>query len=293
MALKQKFTWSKVWITAQDYLLITVGAILLAVAIDMFLAPNHIISLGFTGLGMLANFLWNWPIGMVTLALNVPVLLAGLKWGGGLRFILRTIYAVAVMTLAIDWLAPVLTPVQGDPLIYILFGGVVNGLGAGLIFRGQGTAGGTDVISQLLNRYRGIPFGQVYTLVNAAVLLIIAVIVGLEPALYALIVVFVSGRVLDAVQEGAGYARTVFIIPTRLEAVRAAVIEHIGRGVTQLPAEGGFTHAPRPILFVVVSRTQVTPLKRIIAEIDPEAFVVVTDAREVLGKGFHPVVTTP
>ncbi len=288
--LKNRLLAARTWQTIKDYTFLALGALLLAVAVNVFLVPNQVISLGFTGLGMLANYLWGWPIGLVTLVLNLPVLWAGHRWGGGWRFIVRTIYTIIVMTLAIDWLAPWMTPVRGDPLIYILFGGAVNGLGVALIFRGQGTAGGTDIISQLLNRHRGIPFGQVYTTVNASVLLVVALAVGLEPALYALLVVFVAGRTLDAVQEGSGYARTVFVIPTRVELVRQAIMEHIGRGVTLLPAEGGFTHAPRPILFVVVSRVQISPLKRLIAETDPEAFVVVSDAREVLGRGFHSVI---
>ncbi len=278
--------------TIRDYVSITVGALLLAAAVNIFLLPNQVVSLGFTGLAMLANYLWSWPMGIVLIILNVPVMLAGIKWGGGWRFLVRTIYAVMVMSAAIDLLAPILPAIQSDPLIYTLFGGMLNGLGAGLILRGQGTGGGTDIIALLLNRYRGIPFGQLYLISNAVTLLGAAAVVGLVPALYALIVIFVSSKVLDTIQEGVRYARSVFIISAKPAEVQAAIIEELNRGVTVLSGEGGYTHTPRPLLFVVVSRSQLSRLKRRIAEIDPTAFVVVSEANEVLGQGFHPVQAT-
>ncbi len=282
--------WRQIFQTLQDYLMLTLGALLLAASVNVFLVPNEVISLGFTGLGMLANILWSWPIGVVTLVLNLPLLFAGIKWGGGVHFALRTVYTVVMMTLAIDLLAPVLPQIREDPLIYTLFGGLLNGLGTGLILRGQGTAGGTDIIAQLMNRMRGIPYGQIYMIANLIILMAAAFVVGLVPVLYAIIVVFVSGRVVDTIQEGAGYGRAVFIISEQPVEVRQAVIEDLGRGVTVIPSEGGYTHAPRSLLFVVVARAQVTRLKRIVVQIDPQAFIVVSDAREVLGKGFRPAV---
>lgn len=272
-----------------DYLLIIVGSLIIAANVPLFLAPNQVISTGVTGLGMLAHFLWDLPIGLVTLALNVPLLLAGIKWGGGFHFFFRTIFAVAVMTLSIDLLAPMLPPIQGDPLIYTLFGGLLDGVGIGLVLRGRGTTGGTDIVATLLHRHKGMPFGQVFVVLNGVILLAAAVVVGMVPVLYALIVNFVSGRVVDVVQEGVGYARAVFIVSEKDKAIRNAILNDLGRGVTLLQARGGYTEAPRPALYVVVSRSEVTLLKRLIAKIDPEAFVVVSEAHEVLGEGFHPV----
>ncbi|MFP4343102.1 MAG: YitT family protein [Anaerolineales bacterium] len=272
-----------------DYALITLGALIIAANVPLFLAPNRVVSTGLTGIGMLANFLWGWPIGMVTLALNIPLLLAGAKWGGGLKFVVRTVFAVVVMTVGIDLLSRVLPPIQGDPLIYTLFGGLLDGIGIGLVLRGQGTTGGTDIFAQLLHRQRGVPFAHVFLTLNGLILLTASVVVGVVPVLYALIVNFVSARVVDVVQEGVGYARAALIITDKENLVRRTILEELERGVTLLEARGGYTERSRPALYVVVSRSEVTLLKRLIAKIDPQAFVVVSEAHEVLGEGFRPV----
>lgn len=272
-----------------DYALIFVGSVILAANVPLFLEPNHVVSTGVTGIGMLTYYLWGWPIGLVTLLINIPLLLAGIKWGGGLRFFIRTIFAVLVLTVSIDVLSRYLSPVAADPLLYTLFGGLLDGVGIGLVLRGRGTTGGTDIVVQLLARYRSIPFGQVLMAVNGVILLGAAAVVGITPVLYALVVNFVSGRVVDFVQEGVGYARSAVIISEQHTAVRRAILEKLGRGVTQLEARGGYTETARPALYVVVYRTQVTMLKNIIAEIDPNAFVVVSEAHEVLGEGFRDV----
>ncbi|MBN2390268.1 MAG: YitT family protein [Anaerolineae bacterium] len=273
-----------------DYALIFTGSVIVAANVPLFLEPNHVVSTGVTGIGMLAYYLWGWPIGLVTLLLNIPLLLAGIRWGGGLRFFIRTIFAVMVLTVSIDVLNRYLSPIGGDPLLYTLFGGLLDGIGVGLVLRGRGTTGGMDVGAQLLARHRGMSFGQVLIGINGAILLGAVVVVGIVPVLYALVVNFVSGRVVDFVQEGVGYARSAVIISDQHTAVRQAILEKLGRGVTQLEARGGYTETARPALYVVVYRTQVTQLKHIIASVDPRAFVVVSEAHEVLGEGFRSVV---
>lgn len=273
-----------------DYTLIFIGSVILAANVPLFLEPNRVVSTGATGIGMLTYYLWGWPIGLVTLLINVPLLVAGIKWGGGLRFFIRTIFAVVVLTVAIDVLSPRLSPIGGDPLLYTLFGGLLDGIGIGLILRGSGTSGGTDIVAQLLARYRGVPFGQVLIIVNGVILLGAGAVVGIVPVLYALVVNFVSGRVVDFIQEGVGYARSALIISEYHTAVCQAIFDKLGRGVTLLEARGGYSNVPRPALYVVVYRSQVTLLKRIIADVDPDAFVVVSEAHEVLGEGFRSVV---
>ncbi|HQE93517.1 MAG TPA: YitT family protein [Anaerolineae bacterium] len=285
--LKQHPKFNVIMRSIYDYGLIFVGSVIIAANVPLFLEPNHVVSTGVTGIGMLAYYVWGWPIGLVTLLINIPLLLAGIKWGGGLRFFARTIFAVIVLTVSIDVLSQYLTPVAADPLLYTLFGGLLDGVGIGLVLRGRGTTGGTDIVVQLLARYHSISFGQVLMAVNGVILLGAAVVVGVTPVLYALVVNFVSGRVVDFVQEGVGYARSVLIVSDAHARVRQAIFEQLERGVTVLEARGGYTETPRPALYVVVYRTQITQLKNIIAEIDPNAFVVVSEAHEVLGEGFR------
>jgi uncharacterized membrane-anchored protein YitT (DUF2179 family) len=162
-------------------------------------------------------------------------------------------------------------------------------VGIGLVLRGEGTTGGTDIIAQILNQQKGIGFGRTFIVVNSAVLLAAAGVVGLTPVLYALIVNFVSGRVVDMVQEGSGYARAFFIVSPHNAAIQQAILEDLQRGVTCLDVRGGYSQATLPALYVVVSRSQVTHLKRLISQHDPAAFVVVSEAHEVLGEGFRPI----
>jgi uncharacterized membrane-anchored protein YitT (DUF2179 family) len=277
------------WHVIRDYTLILVGSLLVAANVPLFLEPNRVVPTGATGVAMLAYFLWGWPIGLVTFLLNVPLILAGIKWCGGYRLLIRTVFSVVVMGVSIDLFQRILTPVQVDPLLYTLFGGVLDGVGIGLVLRGRGTTGGTDIVAQLVNRLRGLPFGQVLIVVNGIVLAGATLVVGWVPVLYALVVSFVSGRAVDLVLEGVGYARAALVITDHHEAVREAVFAKLGRGVTLLEARGGYTQKSRPALYIVVYRSQVMLLKDIIAGIDPSAFVVVTEAHEVLGEGFRPV----
>jgi len=273
----------------EDYLLITVGAVIAAAGVDLFLTPNQVVSAGATGVAMLFHYTLKWPVGLTTLLINIPLFLAAIRWGGGLKALLKTLYATVVMSLGIDVLQPLLPPIQGDPLIYTLFGGLVDGLGIGLVLRAGGTTGGTDIVAQLFYKYRRVSFSTVFLVANTAILLAAIPVVGLVPVLYALIVNYISSRVLDTVLEGLGYARAVTIISEKPEEVRQAILDEIGRGLTVLQGTGGFSKEPRPVLYVVVSRSQISALKRLIADMDPDAFVVVSEAHEVLGEGFRPV----
>jgi uncharacterized membrane-anchored protein YitT (DUF2179 family) len=275
--------------TITDYVIITLASLVCAAAVDMFLAPNRVVSAGVTGIAQLLQYLWGWPIGLATLALNVPLLLAGVRWGGGIRLLVRTIYCVVVMSLGIDLLAPYLPAIKGDPLIYTIFGGLLDGIGVGLVLRVRGTTGGTDILAQLLYKYRRVNFGTVFLVANTLILLVAIPVVGLVPVLYALLVNYISAKVVDTVQEGLGYARAFMILSLKSEEMRAAILEEVGRGVTVMEARGGFSGETRPALYVVVSRAQSSGLKRLIADVDPEAFVVVSEANEVLGEGFRPV----
>lgn len=275
--------------TLFEYTLIFMGSLIIAANVPLFLAPNQVISTGVTGIGMLLHYLWHWPIGITTLVLNLPLLLAGFKWGGGTKLFVRTIFSVVVMTVGIDVLSPYLTGIHGDPLLYTLFGGLLDGIGIGLVLRGRGTTGGTDIVAELLRRYRNVPFGQVIIVINGIILLAAIAVVDIEAVLYALVVNFVSGRVVDFIQEGFSYARAVWIVTPQYASVCQEIIAQLDRGVTIMEAQGGYTQAPRPALYVIVQRSQITQLKRIIADIDPQAFVVVSEAHEVMGEGFRPV----
>jgi uncharacterized membrane-anchored protein YitT (DUF2179 family) len=284
----KSITWRQILGALFDYAQLTIGAGLIALSIDLFLVPNHIVAGGLIGIATILHFTINTPVGLVVLLLNIPLFIAGARWTGGLRFAARTIYATAVMSILTDVLAPLLagvTPIT-QPLLYTLYGGLLDGVGMGLVFRAQGTTGGTDIIARLLNHFRGVPLGQTMLIVNGAVLALAALFFGVEPVLYALIVTFVAARVVDVVQGEAAYGRAAIIISAKAADIRSKILLDLERGVTVLAGRGGYTEAGVEVLYCVVSRSEVSILKRLVQAIDPQAFVVISEASEVLGQGF-------
>jgi uncharacterized membrane-anchored protein YitT (DUF2179 family) len=241
-----------------------------------------------TGIAIIAHHVLKTPVGAVVLGLNIPLLWIGWRYGGGMRFFIRTAVSVVVMAAAIDLLAPVLHPPTSDRLLVICYGGLLDGLGMGLVFRGRGSTGGTDVLARLAHRYLGVGIGQALLAMNVLIFGAAAFVFGAEAVMVALALAFVSARVLDLVQEGFAAARSALIISTDPERVKAVVLERLGRGVTVLQGQGGYTGEVRPVLYVVVAAHEAARLKRLVAEADAEAFVAITPAQEVLGEGFSP-----
>ncbi len=270
-----------------DYVLIGVGALMVATAAAAFLIPNRVVAGGVVGIATILHYVLGTPVGMMTLVINIPLFLAGLIWAGGMRFAVRTAVAVVVMSVAIDLLPPYLPEVSSDPLLYTLYGGLLDGLGMGLVFRAGGTTGGTDVLGRLIQRAKGIGVGTVLLATNAAILGTAAIVFGLEAALYAMIVAFVSGRVIDVVIQGFNTARAALVISDEADAIRTRVIAELGRGLTVLEGYGGYSRTPRQVLYCVVARSEVSHLKRLAKDVDPSAFVVISRAQEVVGEGFR------
>jgi|YNPNPStandDraft_1061719.scaffolds.fasta_scaffold19568_4 uncharacterized membrane-anchored protein YitT (DUF2179 family) len=271
---------------ALDYLTIIVGGMLVGAAADLFLIPNRLVPAGVAGISTMLHYLVGTPVGLVTFLINVPLFLAGIKWAGGLRWGLRTIVGVAAMSATIDLLAPHVPQITSDPLLYTLYGGLLDGLGVGLVFRAGGTTGGVDIIARLVHHFWGVKLGHTLLATAVLVLGLAALIFGVQPALYALLVAYVSSRVVDLVQEGLSQSRAAFIISQQPEAIKTAILSHLGRGVTILQGAGGYTAQPRPVLLCAVAQSEVSRLKRLIHELDPEAFVILFNASEVLGQGF-------
>lgn len=268
--------------------LIIIGTACMAVSVDVFLNPNNVVPGGFTALAIFANRLWGWPIGITLLIMNLPFLAVGVRVLG-FEFGPKTLLATTLSSVLIDLLRPLLPVVQGEPLLYILYGGLLYGAGMGLVFRTNATSGGTETPAKLLEHYYGIRMSSSLLAMDAIILLLAARIFGLAPALYALIATWVMARVIDAVEAGFSASDTAFIITAQIDAVGAAVMEELGRGVTLLHGEGGYTGSARTVLFTVVSRRQISALRQIVSDVDPDAFMVISPSSEVLGEGFKPL----
>lgn len=268
--------------------LIVAGCLCMALSVDIFLDPNDVVPGGFTALAMFANRLWSWPVGVTLFALNVPFLIIGMKVIG-VEFGPKTVFAAALVSLFIDVLRPYVPVVQNEPLLYILYGGLLYGFGMGLVFRANATSGGTEIPAKLLEHYRGVRMSSSLLAMDIVILGTAAFFFGLAPALYALISAWVMARVIDALETGLNAGNTVFIVTGNPEGVRDGVLDALGRGVTILRGEGGFTGAERVMLFTAINRRQVPALREIVRQADADAFVVISPSNEVLGEGFKPL----
>ncbi len=272
-----------------DYLVIALGAAVYALSVDFFTAPNGIAPGGVTGLSTMLNFLLGTPIGFTGLLLNIPLFI----WGAvesGARFIIRTILATALVSVLIDLFSAVALAYRGDMMIASIFGGLLSGTGLGLIFLRGGSTGGTDIIARNLNRrFPYFSIGTIVLLSDAVVVALSAVVYGsLENALYAVVAIFTSTKMIDAVVFG--FSRDngkLLIIITAKPAELADVITHReDRGVTLLSATGGYSGTDLGVILCAVRPHDAFRIRSSVTEADPSAFIVTTTATAISGNGF-------
>ena len=265
-------------------LLILAGLLVAAAAYRMYLIPNRVVAGGFTGVGQLLNHALGVSVGLVNLALNVPLFLISMK-SMGLRFGIRSLAAMALLSLLIDHLP--LPPATDDMLLAAVYGGAISGIGFGLVLRGSATTGGTDMLAALAHRV--FPVLKVSTAIFLFDgLVIIASAFAFEPqsAMYGLISAFLCNVLIDLVLEGPNSAHSYFIISDNSEAIARKIMDEMNRGVTGLEAMGMYSRTRKQVLLCVVNRFEAMRLRRIIFEADPHAFVIANKAHEVLGEGF-------
>lgn len=270
----------------RDYAGITLGALITAAALNLFLIPNKVAAGGVSGLATVLHYVLGWPVGAIMLALNIPLLLGGIKVLGA-SFGIYTLYGAGILSLAIDLLAPYTPVLTKDLLLSSIYGGVLSGVGMGLVFRFGGTTAGTDVLAAILNKLFGISVGQALLAADFFVITLSGLIFrSAELPLYGLISLFVTAKIIDVVQEGWSRDKAFLIMSDHNQKISQAILQELGRGVTFLQAKGGYSGANREVLFCVVSTREVSRLKDLVYRFDQRAFVIVADAHEVLGEGF-------
>ncbi len=263
---------------------ILLGCLIGGAAYPLFLTPNNIAPGGLTGVATILNYLFKWPVGMVSLAMNIPLFLVGFGTMGHV-FFLRSLAATALFSFAIDLLQ--FQPLTTDPLLGCLFGGVMLGIGLGFIMRGGATTGGTDMIASIVHRHASfLSVGMLVFLMDFLVVVAACIIIGTGEGLYALISIYVSGKVIDVVLAGLTSNKACFIMTEKWEAVTERVLHDMDRGVTQLRARGGYSKQERPVVLCVLSRQEIQRLKEIVRSEDENAFMFITEAHEALGEGF-------
>ncbi|MDD6182133.1 MAG: YitT family protein, partial [Lachnospiraceae bacterium] len=225
------------------------------------------------------------PLWLTNIVLNIPVFLFALKIKGK-RFIGRTVIGTVLLSFWL-YIIPQVDLTQGDYMLSAIFGGVITGIGIGFVLLAKATTGGTDMVSVLIqHKVRHYSVVQILQVIDGAVVLAGLYVFGLKPALYAVVAIFITSKVSDALMEGMKYSKAAFIITDRYQEVADAIMTKLDRGLTGLDATGMYSGDKKIVLYCVVSKKEIVDLKDIVAEIDTKAFVIVTDAREVLGEGF-------
>ena len=267
-----------------SYAQILLGALVGGAAYPLFLTPNRIAPGGVTGVATILNYLLHWPVGTVSLILNIPLFMISYRAMGKI-FAFRSLVATVLFSLFIDILP--LKPVTGDPLLGALYGGVLLGIGLGLIMRGGATTGGSDMIARMVHRrFQFISTGAFLFAIDFAVVSAAGLLIGTTEALYALINIFLTAKVMDVVIVGFSANKACFVISSRWQEISERIMRDMDRGVTQLTARGGYTGTERPTLLCVISRSEITTFKRILREEDENAFVIIVEAHEAIGDGF-------
>ena len=284
---KPVFSWS----AAQDYALLLAGGVMQALAMRLFLIPARMVSGGVSGAAQIINHFTDWPIGLMVFIGNLPLFIIGWRYLGGHRFAFRTAFAIAIFSLMTDLMVLIIPPggITDDLVLNALYGGLLLGIGLGLVYRGKGTSGGSDILGRVLNFRFGISISQAYLITDTVVVLASGLAFNWELALYGLVVIYVSGLAAEMVSEGSSILRAVIIISNQPQTVSERIIAGLERGVTILSGTGAYTGSDRPVLYCVVTRSEVNQLKAFVAELDPDAFMVIGIAHEALGEGFRPL----
>lgn len=269
-----------------DLVGITIGSFITALGLVAFLIPNKIAAGGVSGLATILYYLFKFPVGITMFIINIPLLLLCVK-ELGMKFGVKSLYGTFVISFFVEFLAAfIIQPWTTDSLLAAVYGGVVCGLGLGIVFRSKGTTGGTDLAAALINKFAKISLGYSLLTIDAMVIILAGIVFNVEQALYALVAVFVTSKMIDVVQEGVSYAKAALIISEEYEMISRELLARMNRGVTSFQSKGVYTEKEREVLLCVVAQSEVSTLKSIVYSIDPKAFVIVSNVHEVLGEGF-------
>lgn len=267
-----------------EYALLFVGAFIMAITFNMLLVPNNIASGGTSGLSIVFYDVFGWTPAITQYAFNIPLFVLGVIFLGKQYGIRTFIGSIALPTFT--YLTDGLPSVTDNPLLAAIFGGIGIGVGLGVVFAGRGSTGGNSITAQLLNTFSGISLAMSIAICDGVIILLAGILISFEAAMYALIALFVTSKTIDVMQLGFGYSKLAHIITDKNEELSEAILHDLDRGLTKLHGEGGYTGEGRQVLMVVVGQTEIAKLKNIVRSVDPSAFVIISDTKEVFGEGF-------
>lgn len=284
--IKEKlFSWK--WVL--NYTMIIVGAFILAAGFVFFITPHKIVPGGVYGISIVLHYIFGTPVGAIALLFDIPLTLVAIKILGP-RFGAKTVVGFVMTAVFVDGLTyfygtkPLITD---DVLLSSIVGGVFIGIGLGLIFKTKATSGGTDIVAMIISKYTHLPVGRLLIMVDSTIVLFgLIVFKDWKIPFYSLIVIYITGKILDTFLEGISYEKVLFIVSEKTEEIKSKIIDDLNRGGTLINGKGIFHGDNKTILFTVVNRREVTILQEFIHRVDPRAFVTVLNASEILGEGF-------
>ena len=276
-----------------ESLMVILGCAIFGAGLDAFVLPHKLVSTGISGVGLILYYLTGLSVGSWNMILNIPIFWAAWKWLGT-RVVVKTLYG----TLMLSWMIDVFDFLQydmiiKDPLLSSMMAGITTGVGLGIVYRVGGNTGGLDPIALIVRKYYGLQMGSINSAINCAILLAAVGVVGLEAVAVTLISVYVYTIITNKVVIGFNQRKVAFIITYRTDDVCECIINKVGRGATIIEGVGAYTRTPKNIVMVAVNLLQVNKLKEVIEEADPNVFILITDAQEVIGQGFtRPILPT-
>ena len=270
-----------------QYSMIIIGALISAISCNLFLIPNHFLSGGITGIAIIFHYLFDLPIGIQNIVFNIPILYIAYHFFGKTYFI-NTILGTFLYSTFIDltsFLTP-LTPLHNNPMLSAIVAGVVSGIGFGLILRANANTGGADVVAALIRKLYSYNIGTMIFALNCLIVLCGLVLFSFEAAIYTLIYMYIMGEVDNRIVTGFNKRKSIMIVSDKSEEIAEHIMNELGRGVTFIEGEGGYTHTKKRILYVVITLTQLSKVKEIALKSDAKSFFIISNASEVNGKGF-------
>jgi uncharacterized membrane-anchored protein YitT (DUF2179 family) len=267
-------------------IVIALGGTICGISFNVFLMPHKLLSGGISGIALTISYLSGVNPGVLIFLLNIPIFLLGIRFVDK-EFVVLSLVGMLALSISIDTFSFLKDVVNTqDILLSCLYGGVMNGIGMGIVFRNRASQGGVDIIAVIFKKYFSMNIGSTSMIINFIIVTISSFIYGLQPAMYTLVSMYVSSTVLDKVQQGFGRSKSVMIITDKEEEIADEILKQLGRGITYLEGEGAYTGNKKKVLYCIITLNQLAKLKQIVRESDEKAFMTVSDTAEVLGQGF-------
>ena len=272
-----------------DYLMIAAGSLIMAIGLMLFLIPNKVSAGGVSGISTILYHFFDWPAGITMLAMNIPLFIVGVKIFGR-KFGLKTLWGIIMISLFTDLIDVVLKlpPVTNDPLLATVYGGLLLGGGLGILMKGRGTTGGSDIIARIINKYFHVSLGMSFMIIDTFIIITMGIVFkNVDLILFCLISLAISSKVVDMIIEGLTSERAITIISDKWDVISKRIMDEVNRGVTGLDSVGMYTAKEKKTLYCVVATRQIEHIRRIVKREDPFAFVTIANVSIMQGDGFR------